>query len=255
MPVDLPLASLAASGGVIFFAYFIRGIAGFGSALIAVPLLTLLGLDFTLLVPLICLLDFSASISQGVKDRCQIRYSDLWPLLPFTLVGVVTGVYLLANLDHRLMGLALALFIITFAIYSLLPLPQYYGNRGWAGPAGFLGGMVGAVFGTGGPFYVIYFRLRGLDKGQFRATISLNFVIDGSLRLIFFMVGGLLAGQVFLTFLILLPLMAGGLYLGRRVHVRISQQGFVWLVSAILLLSGLALLLRSGGLRIVAGLL
>ena len=35
-------------------------------------------------------------------------------------------------------------------------------------PSGFFGGFVGTLFGTGGPFYVIYLNLRHLDKSAFR---------------------------------------------------------------------------------------
>lgn len=240
-PLVLDFSTLATMAGILFFAYFIRGIAGFGSALIAMPILTL-QLDFSLVVPLICLLDYIASLSQGIKGRQYIQYRDLWPLLPFTLAGVFFGVYLLAHLETRIMGLGLAVFIITFAIYSLLPLPPFNGRRGWAIPAGFLGGTVGAVFGTGGPFYVIYYRLRGLDKSQFRATISLSFAIDGTMRIVAFIVGGFIKGQTLLILVVLLPVMFLGLYWGGKAHVQISQQGFVRLVSTILLLSGLVLL-------------
>ncbi len=229
---------------ILFFAYFIRGIAGFGSALIAMPLLTL-QLDFVMVVPIICLLDYLASLSQGFKGRRHICYADLWPLLPFTVVGVLCGTYLLANLDTRVMAIGLAAFIISFACYSLLPLPQFLGSRRWAVPAGFCGGTVGAVFSTGGPFYVIYYRLRDLDKSQFRATISISFAIDGTLRIIAFICAGLISWHSIVLFLLLVPVMFVGLYCGGKVHVRISQQNFVRLVSGILLLSGLVLLVKN----------
>lgn len=50
------------------------------------------------------------------------------------------------------MALCLAGFVMCFALYSLLPLKEQRGGRKWAVPAGFMGGLVGAVFGTGGPF-------------------------------------------------------------------------------------------------------
>jgi hypothetical protein len=59
----------------------------------------------------------------------------------------------------------------------------------WTGPAGFFGAMIGVIFGTGGPFYVIYFSLRQLDKSELRATVATGFMIDGGLRLISFLAG------------------------------------------------------------------
>ncbi len=226
---------------VLFFAYFIRGIAGFGSALIAVPLLTL-NLNFIVVVPLIAVLDYIASIGQGVSDRKYISFADLWPLFPFTLIGVSLGVYLLSHLDSRVMALCLAIFIIAFALYSLLLTKEPSGGRGWAGPAGFMGGVVGAIFGTGGPFYVIYFRLRGLDKTAFRATLSISFVVDGSLRILGFIWTGALYLQMWTLILCALPFVWLGMYAGSHIHTKINQRGFVKMVSAILFCSGIALL-------------
>lgn len=52
-----------------------------------------------------------------------------------------------------------------------------------AAPCGFAGGLLGALFGTGGPLYVIYLGLRELGKGAFRATFALNFLFGGAIRL------------------------------------------------------------------------
>ncbi|MDA3971214.1 MAG: hypothetical protein PF442_07665 [Desulfobulbaceae bacterium] len=65
---------------VLFFAYLVRGIAGFGSALIAVPLLTL-KLEFIVVVPVIAVLDYLASVRQGLKDRHSVSFPDLWPFV------------------------------------------------------------------------------------------------------------------------------------------------------------------------------
>ncbi len=228
---------------VLFCAYFIRGIAGFGSALIAVPLLTL-KLDFLVVVPVIAVLDYLASLGQGLKDRRYISFPDLWPLFPFTFIGVCLGVYLLSRLETRVMALCLAMFILSFAVYSLLPVKEHRGGRKWAMPAGFMGGVVGAIFGTGGPFYVIYFRLRGLDKTRFRATISISFVVDGSLRILGFIFSHVLNLRMGVLILCSIPLIWFGMFVGGRIHTNMTQQNFTKIVSLILFGSGIALFLK-----------
>ncbi len=228
---------------ILFGAYFIRGIAGFGSALVAVPLLTL-KLDFIVVVPLIAVLDYLASVGQGMKERKHISFADLWPLFPFTFLGVSLGVYLLSKLETRVMALCLATFILSFAVYSLLPVKEYHGGRKWAIPAGFMGGVVGAIFGTGGPFYVIYFRLRGLNKTRFRATISISFVVDGSLRILGFVLSDVLNLQLTLLIVCSIPLIWFGMFVGGRIHTNITQQNFTKIVSVILFGSGIALFFK-----------
>ncbi len=240
----LSLVDLSLVGGTLCFAYLIRGIAGFGSALIAVPLLAL-RYPLALVVPVITLLDWFAAIAQGVKLRRQIRWPDLLPLLPFSALGVFSALFLHKIVAAADLAMALGIFVICYGAYALLPLPQLRGGRGWSAPAGFLGGMVGGVFGTGGPFYVIYLTLRQLNKEEFRTTVATIFVMDGFFRLLGFAAGGFYNRQVLTFVLLALPLMGAGLWVGGRIHLSMSQQGFVRLVSFILFGSGLALLSKS----------
>ena len=227
----------------LFAAYFIRGIAGFGSALVAMPLLAM-QMEITLIVPVICLLDYLASLTQGLQNRSKICWPDLLPLLPFTLCGMLAGFLILKTINASSLAAGLAVFIICYAMYALLPLPPIKGSRLWAGPAGFFGAMIGVIFGTGGPFYVIYFSLRQLDKSEFRATLAMVFMIDGGLRLISFLAGGFYSSTSFIAVLAALPLLAAGLFFGEKVHLTISRSNFVRLVSFILLFSGMVLLVK-----------
>lgn len=112
---------LLLAAGILFLAYFIRGIVGFGSALVAVPLLLFI-LPFKTVIPLIVALDYIASASHGIRQRSTIQWHDIFPLLPFSLLGVLAALYLLNSLDVRLLLSWLGGFIIIYAIYSLLPI-------------------------------------------------------------------------------------------------------------------------------------
>ena len=125
----------AAAAAIVGLAYFIRGIAGFGSGLIAVPLLALF-LPLTFVVPVILLLDFTASLVMGGLDFKRVQWREIAVLIPFTLIGVVVGTQLLVNLPMTPMLLILAAFILVFAIRSLLNLKgEKPISRGWAVPA------------------------------------------------------------------------------------------------------------------------
>jgi uncharacterized membrane protein YfcA len=228
---------------VIAIAYVVRGIAGFGSALIAVPLLALTQ-PITVVVPLVVLLDYLCSATQGIKNRQHIQWQELLPLLPFTFTGVISALYLFRHLDAASLAQALGIFIVIYAVYQLLPLKHLNGSRLLAAPAGVLGGMVGTLFGTGGPFYVIYFTLRNLDKGAFRATFATNFLIDGSIRLVGYATAGFFLGDTLDLLAIAIPTALLGLYLGGQIHTNLPQVLFTRLVSVLLLGSGTALLVK-----------
>ncbi|MEO5342882.1 MAG: sulfite exporter TauE/SafE family protein [Gammaproteobacteria bacterium SHHR-1] len=234
----------SAAAAIVALAYFVRGITGFGSGLIAIPLLALM-LPLPLVVPLIGLLDYIASAAHGVKHREAIVWRELLPLLPFTLIGVGLALYLFKTLDAVLLSRVLGGFVLLYALYSLLGRePSGQGSRLWSPLAGGLGGLVGTLFGTGGPFYVIYLHFRGLHKSAFRATIATIFLLDGASRIIGYSLSGLYNRDSLLGVLIGLPLMLLTLWLGGRVHVNLSQQTFRKAIGILLIGAGLALILR-----------
>ncbi|MBO0612162.1 MAG: hypothetical protein RL122_2648 [Pseudomonadota bacterium] len=236
----------AAATAIVVLAYFIRGITGFGSGLIAVPLLALF-LPLTFVVPLILLLDFTASLVMGGLDLKRVQWREVGMLIPFSLIGVIVGTQLLVNLPLTPMLLILAAFIAVFAVRSLLNLKgEKPVSAWWAIPASFTGGTVGGLFGTGGPPYVIYLNHRIQDKTLLRATFSALFFIEGAVRIVTFFVAGLLMAQtVWWNALFALPLMLGALWVGGHVHTGLTQTHMTRLIGVLLLLASLSLTLKA----------
>lgn len=104
--------------------------------------------------------------------------------------------------------------------------------------------MIGTLFGTGGPFYVTYFKARGLDKAAFRATFATIFLLDGAGRLL----GYATSGYFTLKFLTLLgaalPIAGVFLYIGGRLHTQLTQTDFERAISVLLIVSGTVLLIK-----------
>jgi len=240
----LSFSQLILAALIIVVAYFVRGIAGFGSGLIAIPLLAFM-LPLSVAVPMIVLLDYLASASHGAKHREHIQWRDLLPLLPFSLTGVVLALYIFKSIDAALLRKSMGLFIILYAVYTLANIaPRNIGSRLWAIPAGSLGGLIGTLFGTGGPFYAIYLKLRGLEKSEFRATFAMIFLMDGAGRLSGYLLSGFFHWGTLLLVAASLPVMIIGMYLGGHVHGNISQRTFQRGISLLLIGSGTALLLK-----------
>jgi uncharacterized membrane protein YfcA len=239
-------SQVASAAAILLSAYFIRGITGFGSGLISVPLLALF-LPLKFVVPLILLLDFTASIVIGGLHFKRVKWNEIGLLIPFGVVGVIVGTSLLVKLPPGPMLLALAGFVFIFALRSVLNIRGDKPiSRGWAVPAALTGGTVGALFGTGGPPYVIYLTHRIHDKSDLRATFSALFFTEGLTRIAsFLIVGLLLSSQVWIAYVAALPLMLGALYLGGRVHVGLSQPQMTRLVGVLLLVSSVSLLYKA----------
>jgi uncharacterized membrane protein YfcA len=232
---------------VLLGAYFIRGISGFGSGLIAVPLLAL-KLPLTFVVPLILLTDFTCSLVLGGLNFRLMAKDELKRLLPPGLIGVGIGTFLLVSLPKAPMLIGLGTFVILFALRNLIfagraPKPI---STGWAWPAALTGGTVGAMFGTGGPPYVIYLSHRLFDKGQLRATFSGLFFLEGLARIGTFALSGLLIdADLFLAYFCALPVALAALWVGSHVHSRLSNDQMLKLISLILLGSGASLYFKA----------
>lgn len=240
----VPIETLALCALFLLAAYFIRGIVGFGSGLIAIPLLALF-LPLSTVVPAVALTDYLASAQQGVGNRRAILWRSILPLLPFMLIGVVLALWLFDRAEPGLLTRALGVFVILYAGYTLSGLhPGRIAHPSRGAPLGAMGAAVGTLFGTGGPFYVTYLQLWGPDKSEFRATASTAFLIEGSTRLIGYLAAGFFDSDALALFALTLAPMAIGLFAGHHVHTRIDEGTFRHLISLLLIVSGAALLLK-----------
>ncbi len=242
--LELSPLQIVLSISIIFIAYTVKGLSGFGCGLIAIPLLAFM-FPLTFIVPVLGLLSYGGTVMQSFHLCKQVAWRDMLPLIPFSLLGIIIAIWLLVNVDADSLVLVLGVFVLLYSTYSLLPLPMYSGGRQWAIAAGFGGGMVGALFGTGGPFYVVYLKMRQLNKSQFRATIAMIFLVDGGARMAGYALNGLFTSQVLWLVLTLFPVLFAGMFVGHHLHFKINQQRFSQVISLLLMVSGALLIFKS----------
>jgi uncharacterized membrane protein YfcA len=112
-------------------------------------------------------------------------------------------------------------------------------------PIGVVGGVFSALFRSGGPVYVIYLSARIHEKSRLRATMATVIVMSVWLRVALFLVAGvLLDARLLLLIGGLVPVLALGLVLGHRLHMRLSNAGVLRLIAALLTVNGVTLLVR-----------
>lgn len=226
-------------------AYVVFGIAGFGTALVAGPVLIHF-LPLSKIIPLLVLLDFIAAFGNLLPSRRDVVRGELLRLLPFMALGCTLGVVFLLQLKSDLLLLLMGLFVTAYAIYGLAIKSRPASLSGlWAAPMGTIGGLFGALFGSGGFLYAIYLSARLEQNQQVRATQSALISCSTLVRLALFLIAGVYADSgLLLLAACLLPVMFAGLWLGRRLSTRLSRDAFVRLVTWLVLFSGLALIGR-----------
>jgi len=85
-----------------------------------------------------------------------------------------------------------------------------------------------------------------MAKDRFRASMSAILVALGIVRGLGYWAVGEYSREVLVTVATALPMMLAGIFLGNRIHTGLSELAFRRLVSLALMVSGLALLVKSG---------
>src|SRR5206468_8031712 len=126
---------------IAFAAGFIQGLTGFGSALVSIPLATFfVPLPFAL--ALFAVVDFANGLRLGLENPRNAVLGDIARMVPLMIVGIVTGTTLLVNLPRNASLIALGIFVLGYALYSLSRRgPPGAVGRNWAFVAGFCGGL------------------------------------------------------------------------------------------------------------------
>nr|WP_260417576.1 sulfite exporter TauE/SafE family protein [Pseudomonas cichorii] len=239
-PLDLLWIELA-----VVAAYVVFGVAGFGTALVAGPVLIHF-MPLSRIIPLLVMLDFLAAFGNLLPSRQSVVRSELLRLLPCMAVGCTLGVLFLLNLKSDVLLLLMGLFVTAYALYSLaVKVRPTQLAAGWAIPMGMIGGLFGALFGSGGFLYAIYLNSRLTSKEQARATQSALISCSTIVRLGLFLLAGVYAEIPLLVLAVcLLPAMLLGSWIGRSLVTKLSREAFVRLVTWLVLVSGLALIGR-----------
>lgn len=243
LPLSWP--QLLVVGLAILAAYIIFGIAGFGTALVAGPVLAHL-MPLSTIVPLLALLDFSAAGLNIARGHRAADRKELGRLVPMMALGSLVGAAILLRSQPRTLLLALAVFAIGQSLYTLSgmrPLNRFPSQA--AVPFGFIGGLFSALFGSGGFLYAIYLGGRLDTADRIRVTQSTLIGLSTLMRVLLFMLAGVYADPgLWALAAILAPVMLLGTSVGQRIALSLTRVQFLRIVNLAVLVSGLALVGR-----------
>ena len=246
LPSELSWPLLATVALAVTLAYLMFGATGFGASIVSVPVIAHV-LPLTFVVPMITALDCMAVITATFRQWRHVDWREFRRLLFPILVGVAAGLTLLIRLPRGVALLALGLFVAGYAAYTLSGAREWRAIRpAWAIPVGIFGGAFSALFGTGGPIYMVYLSSRIVDKTALRATSSMVVALSVGLRAIAFVFSGMFLQQGLLLLAgLLLPLMLAGYAVGSRLHSRLSGASVRRWIAWLLLANGALLAVRA----------
>jgi len=243
---DLPLHVLVAVPLIVLAGYTVFGATGFGSNIISVPALAHF-FPLTFVVPLTTATDTFAATSTAIRLRKLVAWREFGRLLPAMGIGIALGASVLLNLPRGPALLALGIFAASYGLYVLAGPRSLKVAPDWlVWPVGAIGGIFSALFGSGGPIYMVFLSARIRDKSVLRATSAIVVAVSVWIRLALFVGTGLLLnGPLLMLAVSQLPVMVLGLWLGNRLHHALTGSGVLRLIAAVLLVNGIALVVRA----------
>ncbi len=229
--------------GIIFLlSGFVQGLTGFGSALVAMPLLCLF-LDVKSAVPLCALTSVLITSIMVIQLRSSVALERIAPLSLASLPGIGVGIVLLKTVDSSIIRFALGLLLVIYSVYSLAyrPRPRRL-SRYWAWLAGFCSGAIGSAFSAGGPPTIIYTALNDWSKDEIKATLTGFFLINSVMIVTVHALTGLTTRRELISFLVAAPFILVGVLAGSYLYRIVPGAKYRQLVYAFLIAMGVVIM-------------
>src|SRR5689334_22250765 len=230
-------------------AFAVRSAAGFGAVLIALPMLAFI-LPVSTAVAVTTALTAITSIHQLSRHWRRVAWGHFAIMALYSAIGIGIGFYFINMLDEHALRRSLGVFLILYSLYAMATakaspvLPTRWRGILAAG-TGVTGGLLGTLFGAGvGPIYVVYFNTLRMEREIFRVTMSTVVLLGGAARIVGYARLGFYEASSVVLIAIGLPLVVIGSWFGDRVIRKLNPRTFGWLVGALILLSGFALLIN-----------
>jgi uncharacterized membrane protein YfcA len=244
---------IAADIGLVVFlagtlaAAFVAGLAGFAFGVVAAAiwLHVLQPSETTALIVAYALLVQGYAVW---KLRRAIQIGRLVPLIVGSAIGIPAGVAILSLVAPGQLRMAIGALLVLFSAYNLVrpKLPAVTSAGAVAdGLVGVGNGVLAGATGLGGILPTIWSSMRGWSKDEQRAVFQPTAAATFALTILWLGGLGAIPPRSIALFLAGLPALALGTWLGWKAYGRLDEASFRTVVLALLLVSGLVLMVRA----------
>lgn len=231
---------------------FAHSSAGFGAALVAMPILTLL-FDVNTAASIVALQGLITSSTVLIQNWRGLDFKEATRLILASLVGIPVGFYVSKTVDEALVTSFLGVVLIAYAVYTLVvnwraakedmeerPVSNWQGAG--ALTAGFLAGILGGAYNTNGPPLIVYGAIKKWPPARFKSILQSLFLSNGLVVIAVRAAGGSFTAEVWKNYFYSIPMLLVGLLLGTRLSKRWAPAQFRQLIVMLILVLGVLLL-------------
>lgn len=228
----------------IFGASIVQILAGFGFALLAMPVMTL-AIPVEQGVVVVSLLALLSTSWQSIHLRRDAVPTLVARLVVASMIGMPLGLVILNVVDDSVLRILLGVAVLIATLLLARGLNLAHAGPSLEAGCGFVSGVLNTSLGTNGPPLVFVLQARQLMPNQFRATIAAVFVFSNVFALVLFLYDGKIAGDEIQAAVVALPAWAAGQLLGWPARRHVDGDRFRRLVLGLLLAAGLTAIIAA----------
>jgi len=194
--LDIFSLSWALAFFVVLFAAFIRGVAGFGFALVLAPVLLLI-IGPKSAVVVILLLGLITHILALRYDFRNIYLKGIIPMSVGSLLGIPLGIWIITVISPPVLKILIGCVTVCFAIPLALGFTNDFKRERLAcGLSGFVSGTLCTSTSLGGPPVVLLMHNQNWRKEVIHSSLSAYFLFVNSCSLVALSISGLINTQI-----------------------------------------------------------
>jgi uncharacterized membrane protein YfcA len=178
------------------------------------------------------------------KLRNALTWNSIAPFIIGGMIGVPIGTILLTYLNPAYLRTGVGMLLVIYGIYGLAqptsnPLP---GNRLIDVGVGLANGVLAGLTGLPGFIITVWCQLRGWKKDVQRAIFQPIMLAAIAANVVSLGIAGAITADVMRLYLIGLPAMLAGLWVGFKLYGKLDDAAFRKVILVLLLLAGLGLI-------------
>lgn len=204
---------------MVLFSALIKGITGFGFALISLPLL-MFYYSPTELIPVLMICNLLSSLLIVVqKKEHKLIDRNYKNLIIFGAGFTIVGVALLNVISEEFLIHIMAMLFMGLSLFSLFKIkynPQI--KKPWYKMAGALCGTLTGCISVSGPPLALFLNYANAGNRQFREVFSWFSLVTSLVALIGYYISGLITPKTIELSMSFLPILFIGSYVGKRLN-------------------------------------
>lgn len=223
----------------VLFASFIRGLTGFGLALILAPILLLI-LNPVSVVVINVFLALLSNVLVLLRSSARINFRRVIPMALSSLLGIPLGVWIIIVIAPTILKIFVGAIIIGFAVPTAIGSHKtFVREREASCIAGFFSGIFSSSTSLGGPPIVIFMHNQNWPKEIIHPSLAAYFMFLGCCSLGALSLAGQVNAEMITTAASLAPATLVGIILGMIMFRRVNARFFRGLSVSIIICAGL----------------